>query len=149
MCGIAGWIASDPQRPVERATIARMLATLVHRGPDGEGIFTAPGGGMGTRRLAIVDVAHGDQPLANEDGSIVVVCNGEIYDAPEPRDRLAAAGHVFRTRSDVEVIPHLYEEHGLGFVAHLRGMFALALWDARRRRLVLARDRFAMKPLCW
>ena len=149
MCGIAGWIASDPQRPVERASVERMLATLVHRGPDGEGVFTAPGVGMGTRRLAIVDVAHGDQPLANEDGSVVVVCNGEIYDAPETRARLAAAGHVFRTRSDVEVIPHLYEEHGLGFVAHLRGMFALALWDARRRRLVLARDRFAMKPLCW
>jgi asparagine synthase (glutamine-hydrolysing) len=149
MCGIAGFVAADPAAPVARATVERMLATLVHRGPDGEGVFTAPGVGMGTRRLAIVDVAHGDQPLANEDGSVVVVCNGEIYDAPETRARLAAAGHVFRTRSDVEVIPHLYEEHGLGFVAHLRGMFALALWDAHRRRLVLARDRFAMKPLCW
>ena len=149
MCGIAGWLASDPRAPVERTTVERMLATLVHRGPDGEGVFTEPGIGLGTRRLAIVDLEHGAQPLANEDGSVVVVCNGEIYDAPETRARLTAAGHVLRTRSDVEVIPHLYEQHGLGFVHHLRGMFALALWDARRRRLVLARDRFAMKPLCW
>lgn len=149
MCGIAGWLASDPQAPVGRTTIARMLATLVHRGPDGEGVFTAPGIALGTRRLAIVDLAHGDQPLANEDGRVVVVCNGEIYDAPETRARLAAAGHVLRTRSDVEVIPHLYEEHGLDFLRHLRGMFALALWDAARRRLVLATDRFAMKPLCF
>lgn len=149
MCGIAGWIAADPQQPVAHATIARMLATLVHRGPDGEGVFTAPGVGLGLRRLAIVDLANGTQPVASEDGSVVVVCNGEIYDAPETRARLVAAGHVLRTRSDVEVIPHLYEQHGLDFARHLRGMFALALWDARRRRMVLACDRFAMKPLCY
>lgn len=147
MCGIAGYAVRDAERPIERDLVARMLRTLVHRGPDGEGVHVEPGIGLGCRRLAIVDLEHGDQPLASEDGSIVVVCNGEIYDAPETRTELERAGHVLRSKSDVAVIPHLYEEHGLGFVQHLRGMFALALWDARRRRLVLARDRLGMKPL--
>jgi asparagine synthase (glutamine-hydrolysing) len=149
MCGIAGYAARASDGRAEHATLLRMLDTLVHRGPDGDGAFVDGGVGLGIRRLAIVDPVHGDQPLASEDGSVVVVCNGEIYDAPETRARLRAAGHVLRTTSDVEVIPHLYEEHGLDFVHHLRGMFALALWDARRRRLVLARDRLGIKPLCW
>jgi len=149
MCGIAGHATHRADAPVDGTAIARMLQTIVHRGPDGEGVYVAPGIGLGVRRLAIVDLAHGDQPLANEDGSVVTVCNGEIYDAPETRASLQRAGHVFRSTSDVEVVVHLYEEHGLDFVHHLRGMFALALWDARRRRLVLARDRFAMKPLCY
>jgi len=149
MCGIAGYASRDAQRPVERALVERMLRTLVHRGPDGEGVHTADGIGLGCRRLAIVDLEHGEQPLSNEDGSVVVVCNGEIYDAPETRIALERDGHVLRSRSDVEVAAHLYEKHGLAFVEHLRGMFALALWDARRRRLVLARDRLGIKPLCW
>jgi asparagine synthase (glutamine-hydrolysing) len=149
MCGIAGYAPRDPERPVAGEAIGRMLRTLVHRGPDGAGIHAGAGIGIGCRRLAIVDLERGDQPIANEDGSLVVVCNGEIYDAPETRTVLERAGHVFRSRSDAAVIPHLYEEHGLGFVDHLRGMFALALWDARRRRLVLARDRLGMKPLCY
>jgi asparagine synthase (glutamine-hydrolysing) len=149
MCGIAGYVAHRADTPVDGATIARMLETLRYRGPDGEGIHVAPGIGLGMRRLAIVDLVHGEQPLANEDGSVLVVCNGEIYDAPETRAELVAAGHAFGSTSDAEVAVHLYEQHGLDFVRHLRGMFALALWDARRRRLVLARDRFAMKPLCY
>ena len=107
----------------------------------------APGIGLGFRRLAIIDLDTGDQPIANEEGSVVVVCNGEIYNHVELRAELEAKGHRFRTRSDVEAIVHLYEEHGDAFVERLRGMFALALWDARRRRLVLARDRFGIKPL--
>ena len=147
MCGICGVAWTDPARPVGRDMLRRMADSLRHRGPDSEGFLAAPGVGLGFRRLAIVDLETGDQPIGNEDGSVSVVCNGEIYNYPELRKRLAAAGHRFSTASDVEVIVHLYEEHGLDFVRHLRGMFALALWDARNRRLVLARDRFGIKPL--
>ena len=124
-----------------------MADILRHRGPDGDGFHVAPGIGLAFRRLAIIDLATGEQPIANEDGTVVVVCNGEIYNHVELRTRLAAAGHRFRTASDVETIVHLYEEHGDRFVDHLRGMFAIALWDAPRRRLLLARDRFGIKPL--
>jgi asparagine synthase (glutamine-hydrolysing) len=148
MCGIAGFAARDCD-PVDRELPLRMARTLAHRGPDGEGVHVAPGVGLGVRRLSIVDVEHGDQPIANEDGSVVLVCNGEIYNAPELRARLEAAGHRFRSASDVEVIVHLYEEHGTGCVDHLRGMFGFALWDARRKRLVLGRDRLGIKPLCY
>jgi len=147
MCGIAGMAFRDPARPPEPATLRRMADILRHRGPDGDGFHVAPGIGLAFRRLAIVDIATGDQPIANEDGTVIVVCNGEIYNHVELRARLAAAGHRFRTASDVEAIVHLYEEHGDGFVDHLRGMFAIALWDARRRRLLLVRDRFGIKPL--
>ncbi|MGZ8268719.1 MAG: asparagine synthase (glutamine-hydrolyzing), partial [Burkholderiales bacterium] len=124
-----------------------MTRILQHRGPDSDGFHFAPGVGLGFRRLAIVDLKTGEQPLANEDGGVIVVCNGEIYNHVELRRVLEAAGHRFRSASDVEVIVHLYEEHGLDFVRHLRGMFGLALWDSRKRQLVLARDRLGIKPL--
>lgn len=147
MCGIAGMAFVDPARAPDAATLARMADIIRHRGPDGDGFHSAPGVGLAFRRLAIIDLATGGQPIANEDGSVVVVCNGEVYNHVELRERLSAAGHRFRTASDVETIVHLYEEHGEGFASHLRGMFAIALWDARRRRLLLARDRFGIKPL--
>ncbi|HUF90062.1 MAG TPA: asparagine synthase (glutamine-hydrolyzing), partial [Gemmatimonadota bacterium] len=149
MCGICGIATIQPAQPVERGTIARMAAALAHRGPDGEGMHFAPGVGLGVRRLAIVDLETGDQPIANEDGSVVVVCNGEIYNHVELRAELIRAGHRFRTRSDVETIAHLYEDLGLECLHRLRGMFAFALWDAKRARLVLARDRLGIKPLVW
>jgi asparagine synthase (glutamine-hydrolysing) len=147
MCGIAGLALGDPRAPVDGDVLERMTDALRHRGPDGVGFHAGPGVGLGVRRLAIVDLLTGDQPLRNEDGSVVVVANGEIYNSPELRRELEGRGHRFRGTSDVEVIPHLYEELGLDAVARLRGMFALALWDAVRRRLVLARDRLGIKPL--
>ena len=120
---------------------------LVHRGPDSTGQHLDAPVALAARRLSILDLAHGDQPIANEDGSCVVVQNGEIYNYPELRRDLERAGHVLRTRCDTEAIVHLYEEHGLGFAERLRGMFAAAVWDSRRRRLVLARDRYGIKPL--
>lgn len=147
MCGICGIVYAEPERPVSRELLRSMTNILRHRGPDGEGFHIAPGVGIGFRRLAIIDLETGDQPMANEDGTVLVVCNGEIYNHIELRRELQAAGHRFRSASDVEVIVHLYEEHGMDFVRHLRGMFGLALWDTRKRRLVLARDRLGIKPL--
>ena len=147
MCGIAGIAFREPSRPADPRMVHRMADALRHRGPDGEGFHLAPGIGLGFRRLSIVDLATGDQPIFNEDRSVALVCNGEIYNHAELRARLAAAGHRFSTASDVEAIVHLYEDVGDAFVDHLRGMFALALWDARRSRLVLARDRIGIKPL--
>ena len=149
MCGICGVVYADGDRRVEVDVLRRMTSRLAHRGPDGEGFHVDTGVGLGVRRLAIVDVSGGDQPLASEDGAVTVVGNGEIYNAPELREELSSAGHRFRTRSDTEVIVHLYEERGVGCLERLRGMFAFALWDARRRRLFLARDRFGIKPLTY
>src|SRR5919197_5599354 len=143
ICGLASRAAVDPQR------LARMSATLVHRGPDSDGTFVADGVGLAARRLSIIDLAAGDQPIANEDGTVVVVQNGEIYNYRELRRELERAGHRFRTSGDTEVLVHLYEEHGDRFAARLRGMFAAALWDRRRQRLLLARDRFGIKPLSY
>jgi asparagine synthase (glutamine-hydrolysing) len=126
-----------------------MSATLVHRGPDADGSFLDDGVAFAARRLSIIDLEHGDQPLANEDGSVVVVQNGEIYNHEALHAELERAGHRFATRCDTEVLAHAYEEWGERFPERLRGMFALALWDARRRRLLLARDRFGIKPLYW
>lgn len=124
-----------------------MCEAIRHRGPDGEGIHVAPGIGMGMRRLAVIDLATGDQPVANEAGTVQVVFNGEIYNYRELRAELLAKGHRFRGQSDSEIIPHLYDEHGPGFLARLNGMFAIALWDSLQRRLLLARDRVGIKPL--
>jgi phenylacetate-CoA ligase len=124
-----------------------MCASLAHRGPDASGFFRAPGVGLAHRRLSVIDLTTGGQPMGNEDGSIQVVFNGEIYNYQDLTKQLKERGHRFSSTSDTEVILHLYEDHGLGFVEHLRGMFAFALWDAKRRRLVLARDRIGEKPL--
>ena len=126
-----------------------MAAALAHRGPDGAGHHLDGAAGLAIRRLALVDPEHGDQPIANEDGAIHVVCNGELYDHKALRRDLERRGHTFRSGSDVEVLVHLYEERGPAFVEGLRGMFALALWDANERRLVLARDPFGIKPLVY
>ncbi|MFL5903238.1 MAG: asparagine synthase (glutamine-hydrolyzing), partial [Solirubrobacteraceae bacterium] len=149
MCGICGLLALDGAGPVDADALDAMNATMVHRGPDSAGSFVDGSVGLAARRLAIIDLEHGDQPLSNEDGTVTVVQNGEIYNHEALHAELEAAGHRFRTRSDTEVLAHAYEEWGIGFVERLRGMFALALWDARERRLVLARDRFGIKPLFW
>jgi asparagine synthase (glutamine-hydrolysing) len=147
MCGIVGQFNHGDGTPIGGDTLHRMCVAITHRGPDHEGHFVDGDFGMGMTRLSINDLEGGHQPLANEDGSVVVVCNGEIYNSPELRRELEARGHRFASHSDVAVIPHLYEEHGEDFVRHLDGMFALALWDTRTRRLVLARDRIGIKPL--
>lgn len=146
MCGICGVAWAEPGRPVERALLRTMARVVVHRGPDGEGYHSGPGVGLAVRQLSIIDLETGDQPIANEDGSVVVICNGEIYNHVELRRELMSAGHSFRTRSDVEVIVHLYEDCGPAVVDRLRGMFAFALWDSTRRRLMLARDRMGSSP---
>ena len=146
MCGICGRVSLDGT-PVDRRVLHEMNSTLVHRGPDSDGVAVDGGAGLAARRLAIIDLETGDQPLTNEDGTVVVVQNGEIYNYAELRAGLVARGHTFRTRGDTEVLAHLYEERGPRFVDELRGMFAVAVWDARRRRVVLARDRFGIKPM--
>jgi asparagine synthase (glutamine-hydrolysing) len=147
MCGICG-IASTRGAP-DRDRLAAMSSTLVHRGPDSDGLVVDGPVGLAARRLSIIDLATGDQPVANEDGSVTVVQNGEIYNYRELRRELERAGHRFATQGDTEVLAHLYEEHGDAFAGRLRGMFAVAIWDAGRRRLVLARDRFGIKPLLY
>ncbi len=165
MCGIAGGIWFDPASALDEDSLHRMTRALEHRGPDDEGYFRStfdlPGeldsegrsrrGGvaLGHRRLSIIDLEGGHQPLSNEDGSVWVTFNGEIYNYRELRRRLEGAGHRLRSESDTETLVHLYEDEGLDFLARLDGMFALALWDSRRRRLVLARDRLGKKPLVY
>ncbi|HET8653528.1 MAG TPA: hypothetical protein VFM13_13260, partial [Gaiellaceae bacterium] len=144
MCGIAG-IAS--QAGADRERLRAMSGTLVHRGPDSDGELLDGPVGLAARRLSIIDLEHGDQPIANEDGTVHVVQNGEIYNHGELRHELERAGHRFRTRCDTEVLVHAYEEWGDEFPRRLRGMFALAVWDASRARLLLARDAFGIKPL--
>jgi asparagine synthase (glutamine-hydrolysing) len=149
MCGIAGKVDFH-DRPVDRELIARMCATLVHRGPDDEGIYVGPGIGLGQRRLAIIDLDRSaTAPLANEDQTLWVTFNGEIYNFQELRRDLEQRGHRFRTHGDTEVLVHLYEEYGSDCVSRLRGMFAFAIWDARHKRLFAARDRFGKKPFVY
>ena len=145
MCGIAG-VATPGQTP-PREWLRSMCDSIRHRGPDGEGLYMSPGIGLGMRRLAIIDLATGDQPVRNASGSVQVVFNGEIYNYRALRAELQAKGYQLRGRGDSEVIPHLYEEYGLDFILRLNGMFAIALWDAQRNRLLLTRDRIGIKPL--
>ena len=147
MCGICGVINLDLQKPVDPADLVNMTCTLRHRGPDDEGFYVEGPVGLGHRRLAIIDLATGKQPIANEDGTIWIVCNGEIYNYKELRHNLIKAGHIFSSASDTEVALHAYEMYGPDFVNLLNGMFALAIWDWGRRRLLLARDRAGIKPL--
>src|SRR6202158_3275668 len=145
MCGITGVMQFGGAR-VEPETLRRMCAAMVHRGPDDEGIYTAGPVGIGMRRLSIVDLARGHQPMSNEDGTIWIVFNGEIYNHKDIRAELERRGHRYSTKSDTETIVHAYEEYGDDCVHHLRGMFAFAIWDARRKRLFCARDRLGIKP---
>src|SRR5438132_6372574 len=146
MCGIVGIVRFNGD-VVDEARLKRMRDVLRHRGPDGEGLWIEGPVGLGHRRLAIVDVAGGHQPLANEDESVWIVYNGEIYNHAALRPGLEARGHQYRTRSDTETILHLYEEEGERCVERLQGMFSFALWDRTRRRILLARDRLGIKPL--
>jgi asparagine synthase (glutamine-hydrolysing) len=146
MCGIAGFVNRDGEA-ADRELLARMTATIAHRGPDGDGMFCEGPAGLGHRRLSIIDVDGGAQPMCNEDGTVWITFNGEIYNDPQLRTWLQSRGHIFRTDCDTESLVHLYEEHGPDFARHLNGMFALAIWDIPRRRLVLARDRMGQKPL--
>src|ERR1700680_4878225 len=146
MCGIVG-IVSLAGKPIFEQELRDMCATILHRGPDDEGIYLNTNVGLGMRRLSIIDLASGQQPVRNEDGSVWVVLNGEIYNFVELREKLRARGHHFSTRSDTEVIVHLYEEYGNDCVHHLRGMFEFALWDERRQTFLLARDRLGIKPV--
>src|SRR5688572_29373597 len=147
MCGLAGVLYSARDLMPDVSLHKAMGGAIAHRGPDGEGVLQEPGVGLAHRRLSIIDLAGGTQPLGNEDGSIQVVFNGEIYNYRELRAELEGKGHRFATSSDTEILVHLYEELGDRLVQKLRGMFAFALWDTRARRLVLARDRVGIKPL--
>ncbi|HKY30838.1 MAG TPA: asparagine synthase (glutamine-hydrolyzing) [Pyrinomonadaceae bacterium] len=152
MCGITGWAnlnARTPPPDGAEELLRSMCERLTHRGPDSEGLLVSTGVGLGMRRLAIIDLVTGEQPIFNENGSVAVVLNGEIYNYRELRATLEKKGHTFRSASDTEILPHLYEEHGIEMVQHLNGMFAFALWDSDQRKLFIARDRFGEKPLYW
>ena len=148
MCGIAGKVAvGNSGAAVDAAVVRRMMSLIVHRGPDDDGIYIDRQAVLGHRRLSIIDLSTGKQPISNEDGTVWVVYNGEIYNFPELRKQLLARGHVLKTHTDTEVIVHLYEDYGEQCVTQFRGMFAFALWDARKKKLMLARDRVGIKPL--
>src|SRR5579863_1370497 len=147
MCGICGKLEFDPGKKVSPELVRAMGDTIRHRGPDDDGYFVADSVGFGFRRLSIIDLAAGHQPLANEDGSVWIVFNGEIYNYQELRELAIGKGHQFKTHSDTEVIVHLYEEFGIDCLQKLRGMFAFAIWDGRTKSLLLARDRVGIKPL--
>ncbi len=152
MCGITGWANLEARTPPPngaRERLHRMCEAMIHRGPDSEGLMVGTGVALGMRRLAIIDLVAGEQPVWNEDRSVAVVLNGELYNYQELRRDLAQRGHRFNSASDTEIMPHLYEEYGDAMVEHLNGMFAFALWDTRRRKLFIARDRFGEKPLYW
>jgi asparagine synthase (glutamine-hydrolysing) len=149
MCGIAGIIDLTRQRAVQEEIVRKMARAIVHRGPDEEGFFFQPGVALASRRLSIVGLADGQQPVTNEEGNVVVVFNGELFDHREKRAELEARGHLLVKHCDTEVIPHLWEEYQQGMFERLRGQFAIALWDQRERRLLLGRDRFGICPLYW
>jgi asparagine synthase (glutamine-hydrolysing) len=147
MCGLVGYLDLRNEGRIERDVLARMTETLVHRGPDSSGFFVEPNAAFGFRRLSIIDLEGGDQPMYNEDGSIILVCNGEIYNYQELRARLISKGHVLKSRCDVEVLLHLYEDCGMDFLNSVNGQFAFAIYDRKARRLVLGRDHFGIIPL--
>ncbi len=149
MCGIAGWINLDKTEPNPNAeaVLHSMCERIVHRGPDSEGLWLDDTISLGMRRLSIIDLHTGDQPVFNCDKSVVVMMNGELYNYREVRAELDAKGHKFTTKSDTEILPHLYEEHGEAMLDHVNGMFAFSLWDTKRKKLIIARDRFGEKPL--
>src|SRR5207249_6094242 len=147
MCGICGVFRLGAGRHVERDTLADMNAQIVHRGPDDDGFFVEGNIGLAMRRLSIIDIKTGHQPITNEDENIWIVYNGEIYNHQQLRADLEARGHHYRTKSDTETIVHLYEEYGRACVKHMRGMCAFAIWDRRARRLFIGRDRLGIKPL--
>ena len=152
MCGITGWANLDSHTPPPDGAqdlLHAMCERMVHRGPDSEGLYVTTGAALGMRRLAIIDLVTGEQPSFNEDRSVAVILNGEIYNYRELRTELEKRGHAFHSASDTEVLPHLYEEYGDDMLRKLNGMFAFALWDSKRRRLLIARDRFGEKPLYW
>ena len=147
MCGIAGIFRYEGRERIEQHVLFDMLAAIEHRGPDDRGVLFAGNLAMGMQRLSIIDLAGGKQPISNEDGTITIVCNGEIYNYRELQERLRAQGHSLSTASDTEVIVHLYEDLGEDCVQELRGMFGFAIWDSKRQRLFIARDRLGIKPL--
>src|SRR5713101_9295209 len=147
MCGITGIFHFDARARVDESLLHRLNAAIAHRGPDDDGFYVNGPVGLGNRRLSIIGLGDGRQPIANEDGTVWTVYNGEIYNYPDLRAELERKGHRFRTSTDTEVIVHAYEEDGADFVHRLNGMFAIALWDDRRRRLLLYRDRLGEKPL--
>lgn len=149
MCGIAGSIDLAGKRAPDRAMLQRMADALVHRGPEDEGFLDVPGVGFAQRRLSIVGLEDGRQPIFNEDRTVAVICNGEFFEYPERREELEAKGHVFRTHSDSEILVHLYEEHGEGLFSYLKGQFAFALFDLTRGLVLLGRDRVGICPLFW
>ena len=146
MCGITGVLNLREQPPVEKEVLLQMLAMLRHRGPDEFGLYRDEKVGLGSARLSIIDLSSGQQPISNEDGSLWIVFNGEIYNYVELRPQLEARGHRFSTHTDTEVILHLYEERGVACLEDLNGQFALAIWDTRRQTLFLARDRPGIRP---
>jgi asparagine synthase (glutamine-hydrolysing) len=151
MCGICGvvQVGGEPREVVSPAILDAMTDAMTHRGPDDRGTYASPGIALGVRRLSIIDVEGGHQPIRSEDGEVVVVQNGELYNHAELRRELRREGHAFASRCDTEVLPHLYERDGVRFPEHLRGKFGIAVWDERRRRAILARDRMGVKPIYW
>lgn len=150
MCGITGWTTEDPNSahgPEDEALLSSMCGRIRHRGPDDQGMWLGAGAALGMRRLSVIDLETGEQPVTNEAGNVIAVMNGEIYNFQRIREDLESKGHKFTSRSDTEVLPHLYDEYGDALVDHLDGMFAFALWDKDRKRLLIARDRFGEKPL--
>src|SRR6187401_2208873 len=150
MCGIAGWVnlkQSTTSKSSDEAVLHSMCETIVHRGPNSEGLWMDDQVALGMRRLSIIDLKTGDQPVYSEDKSVIVMMNGELYNFREVRADLEKRGHKFVTQTDTKIVPHLYQEYGEDFVDHINGMFAISLWDTRRKRLILARDRYGEKPL--
>ena len=147
MCGITGLVDLRSERPVNEQLLRGMNGSLLHRGPDGDGFHIEPGVGFGHRRLSIIDLEGGKQPLYNEDHTVVVTFNGEIFNFMEVEKELLARGHIFRTRCDTEVIVHAWEEWGVECLKRFNGMFAFAVWDQNKRTLFVARDRLGVKPL--